>query len=188
MFYESNLAKKLNGNQLVESEELLITRTKSGDSKAFKQLYELHCGKVFALCLRMTGNKNKANDLTQDVFVRVWKNINSFRGESLFSTWIYRITVNVVLIDKRTENNFTKRFTGFHSTLINKLSSKQNSIKIDLENAIGKLPKQAKLIFIMHEIEGYKHEEIAEMLKISDGTSKAQLHRARKILRKELLK
>lgn len=188
MFYGSNLAEKLNGKQLVESEEFLISQSKSGDSKAFKRLYELYCGKVFALCLRMSGNTNKANDLTQDVFVRVWKNINSFRGESMFSTWIYRIAVNVVLIDKRTENNFTKRFLSIHSSIINKLSSIQNNNKIDLENAISKLPKKAKLIFIMHDIEGYKHEEIGEILKISEGTSKAQLHRARKILREELLK
>jgi len=173
----------------LDEENLLIKEAQEGGHSAFEKLYRLNVGKVYAICLRITVDRNKAEELTQDTFVRAWENLDSFRGESLFSTWLYRIAVNVTLIHMRSNRRRFARFSSL-SKLI-KLSSREehsSGIGIDIEKAITKLPLNAKMIFIMHDIEGYKHDEIAEMMSIAPGTTKAQLHRARSLLREALEK
>jgi RNA polymerase sigma-70 factor (ECF subfamily) len=165
-----------------------IRLAQQGDRSAFQLLFREHVGRVYALCVRTCGNASRAEELTQDVFVRTWEMIGSFRGESAFSSWLHRLTVNVVLASIRSDKRRTARIFGtddlepFETSADTTLSGRG----LDLEDAIRRLPTQARVIFVFHDIEGYKHEEIADKLGIAVGTSKAQLHRARKLLREVL--
>ena len=166
----------------------LVKKAQNGDRIAFGQIYHEHVGRVYAVCLRILADTHRAEELTQDVFVRAWDMIGSFRGESAFTTWLHRLAVNAVLNEIRTERRRTARVTGS-----NDLSSFDTGEKvsppgtaIDLEHAIGKLPPQARTIFVLHDIEGYQHEEIAQQMGLASGTTKAQLHRARILLREML--
>lgn len=159
-----------------------------GDRRAFEQLYRLHVGRVYALCLRIAADSGRAEELTQDVFVRVWEMIGSFRGESAFSSWLHRVTVNVVLVDIRSNRRRSARvfvtddLTAYDTTE----TESPPGAALDLESAIASLPPQARTTFVLHDIEGYRHEEIAELMGLATGTSKAQLHRARKLLKEVL--
>lgn len=169
----------------------LINACKTGDSIAFRSLYEKYSGRVYALALRMCGNNDIADDLTQEVFIKVWESISSFKGDSAFYSWLHRICINCFLMKLRTEKNYEKKICeSFNNSEGNSLmlAYTKDDYSLDMEKAIQKLPSQAKLIFILFEIEGYKHKEISQMLNIEEGTSKAHLHKARKILREELLK
>ena len=157
-----------------------------GDVRAFERLYRVNLPKVHSLVRRMTGGR-EADELTQDVFVRVWQKLGSFRGDSAFSTWLHRLAVNVVIERFRTENTRRQRHVDgeeIFDTL--PALSARGDLAMDFEAALGKLPDGAREIFVLHDVEGYKHHEIATMLDISAGTSKAQLHRARMILRRHL--
>ena len=164
-------------------ELMLITRVKQNDIQAFEQLYRLHSGRVFALCIRLTANRAIAEELAQEAFVRAWQKIRTFRGESSFASWLYRLTTNVVLSSMRKnqlrlvsiEDNFEA------DNLVNK--TLDNGKVRDIEQAIRKLPDGARKIFVLHDIEGYQHNEISEMTGLAIGTSKTQLHRARKLLK-----
>jgi RNA polymerase sigma-70 factor (ECF subfamily) len=166
----------------------VVQRAKTGDTAAFEELYHENLGRVYALCMRMTRNKTQAEDLTQEGFIRAWQKLNSFRGDSAFSTWLHRLTVNLVLTELKTQKRKTEKvFSTDDLTPFEKAGTTSNpGIGMDLERAIASLPSQARKIFVLYRIEGYKHEEIANMLKIATGTTKAQLHRARKMLRKVL--
>ncbi len=166
----------------------LVRRAQGGDVAAFEQLYREHEGRVYAVCLRMVASVSRAEELTQDVFVRVWQMLVSFRGESAFSSWLHRVAVNVVLADIRSTQRYQQRVTTIddlesydHETL-----PFNSGESIDLETAMARLPKQARAIFVLHDIEGYRHEEIAKSMGLAVGTTKAQLHRARKLLREVL--
>jgi RNA polymerase sigma-70 factor (ECF subfamily) len=161
----------------------------AGDRHAFERLYRLHVTRVFSLCARMVNDRTCAEDLTQDVFVRAWEKLHLFRGESAFGTWLHRLTMNVVLNDRKTEGRQRSRFEGDEEgDAIEHLPGRPQSPgdRMDLEMAISKLPKGARRIFTLHDVEGYKHEEIAEMLGVTTGATKAQLHRARLLLREAL--
>jgi RNA polymerase sigma-70 factor (ECF subfamily) len=137
--------------------------------------------------MRIVSDATRAGELTQDVFVRVWKTLPSFRGESAFSSWLHRVAVNVVLIDLRTEKRYQSRVATVDDLEPLEQPGQMNpGESLDLEEAISRLPKQARAIFVLHDIEGYRHEEIAEQLGLAVGTSKAQLHRARRLLREAL--
>ena len=172
-------------------EEKLINACKMGDPAAFKSLYDKYSGRVYALSLRMCGSDDIADDLTQEVFIKVWESISSFKGDSAFYSWLHRICINCFLMKLRTEKNYEKKIS---ESLNNSKSSSlmtaytNDDFSLDMEKAIQKLPSQAKLVFILFEVEGYKHKEISQMLNIEEGTSKAHLHKARKILREELVK
>jgi len=166
----------------------IVRRSQAGDVKAFEELYREHEGRVFAVCLRMIANTSRAEELTQDVFVRVWEMLGTFRGESAFSSWLHRVAVNVVLVNIRSQQRYQQRVTT-----VDDLESydRENSLSrpgesIDLETAMTRLPKQARAIFVLHDIEGYRHEEIAKSMGLAVGTTKGQLHRARKLLREVL--
>ncbi|QQS35829.1 MAG: RNA polymerase sigma factor [Ignavibacteriales bacterium] len=177
-------------SSLIDSpESAVVKEAQSGSHSAFEFLYKQNVGKIFAVCLRLIADRTRAEELTQDVFVRAWENLNSFRGESLFSTWLYRLAVNVVLVDMRTVKRRSLRFSGLSSLLkFTKKTEHNHGDSIDLEKAVSTLPEKARVVFVLHDVEGYKHEEISEMLGIAEGTTKAQLHRARKLLREVLVK
>ena len=161
----------------------------SGDRRAFERLYEQHVTRVYSLCARMVNDRTRAEELTQDVFVRAWEKIHLFRGEAAFGTWLHRMTVNVVLNARKSEGRQRSRYEDDEDgTRIDALPSRPLAPgdRMDLEQAIGRLPKGARRVFTLHDVEGYKHEEIAGMLGVTTGATKAQLHRARLLLREAL--
>ncbi|HKY96748.1 MAG TPA: RNA polymerase sigma factor [Gemmatimonadaceae bacterium] len=162
-----------------------------GDRKAFERLYRLHVNRVFTLCTRMCGSRVRGEELTQDVFVRAWEKLPQFRGDAQFSTWIHRVAVNIVLTDRKNEARNRKRMVEEEpereDTPLQRASVTPGyGDRMDITAAMETLPAGAKQIFVLHDIEGYKHEEIAEMCGITAGGSKAQLHRARLLLREAL--
>lgn len=165
-----------------------VKRAQGGDARAFEQLYRENADRVYALCLRLSGDSTRAEELTQDVFVRAWQRLGSFEGKSAFSTWLHRLAVNVVLGDKRSEKvRVAKVFaTDELESYERPGRSKDPGHAIDLERAIATLPPGARTVFVLHDVEGYRHEEIARMQGTAVGTCKAQLHRARKLLREVL--
>lgn len=168
------------------------TSAAAGDRQAFERLYRAHVNRVFSLCARMVADRARAEELTQDVFVRAWEKLHLFRGEASFATWLHRLAVNVVLNDRKTEGRRRSRFDeedeeagmdGFPGVVGMPLAPGE---LLDLEQAIARLPAGARRVFTLHDVEGYKHEEIAEMLGVTSGATKAQLHRARLLLREAL--
>ncbi len=161
----------------------------AGDRRAFERLYRANVGRIFSLCLRMVADRAQAEELTQDVFVRAWDKLSLFRGESAFSTWLHRMAVNVVLNQRKSSSRDRKRFGTDEEELdeiVHPRGTAMPGMRLDLEQAIGQLPPGARKIFVLHDVEGFRHEEIAEQLGITSGGSKAQLHRARMLLREKL--
>ncbi len=187
-------AKKQQGDRLSEAEA--IERAKQGDGQAFEVLYNLHKRRVYSLCLRMTANTAAAEDLTQEAFLQLFRKIGTFRGESAFSTWLHRMAVNVVLMQLRkkglpvvpledtmeTEEESPRKEPGADDP---RLSGSID--RMQLQRSIAGLPPGYRMIFLLHDVEGYEHNEIAEMVGCSIGNSKSQLHKARMKLR-EILK
>lgn len=165
-----------------------IERAKKGDVSAYEDLYHENVGRVYAICLRMTRNRPQAEDLTQEVFIRAWQKLDTFKGDSLFSTWLHRLTTNVVLNAIKSQKSRVANEIAVEDLSSLESSSKSTSSNraMDIEKAISDLPDQARKVFILYQIEGYKHTEIAKMLGVATGTTKVQLHRARKILREVL--
>ena len=171
------------------SPDLTVRRAQQGETAAFEQLYHAHVGRVYALCLRLCGDAARAEELTQDVFVRAWEKLGSFQGKSAFSTWLHRLAVNVVLGDRRSEGVRVHRVFNTDEPEKYETPGGRTSdpgTAMDLERAIAGLPPGARAVFVLHDVEGYKHEEIAEMQGSAVGTCKAQLHRARRLLREAL--
>ena len=167
--------------------DLAVRRAQQGDAAAFEELYRTHAGRVHALCLRLEGDQARAEELTQDVFVRAWERLGTFRGESAFGTWLHRLAVNVVLADRRTLWRRGRRllFTD-DPAAFERPGEAASGSSGDLETAIAGLPRGARTVFVLHDVEGYTHEEIARLSGIAEGTSKAQLFRARRLLREAL--
>lgn len=160
-----------------------------GDRRAYERIYRSHVGKVYSLCVRMSGSRERAEELTQDVFVRAWEKLPQFRGESLFSTWLHRLAVNVVLNARKSDGRQLARRSDTEEEGMDGFVSARQAYpgdRLDLEAAIASLPAGARRVFVLHDVEGYKHEEIAEQLGVTAGGSKAQLHRARMLLREAL--
>jgi RNA polymerase sigma-70 factor (ECF subfamily) len=187
-------ARKLKGQELTEAEA--IERAKQGDPAAFEILYDLHKRRVYSLCLRMTANTAEAEDLTQEAFLQLFRKIGTFRGESAFSTWLHRMAVNVVLMRLRkkglplvpldetieAEDEAPKKELGAPDKVL------AGSLdRMELQRAVEALPPGYRSIFVLHDVEGYEHNEIATLVGCSIGNSKSQLHKARMKLR-ELLK
>ena len=166
----------------------LVRRAQAGDQKAFRDLYHQLAGRVYALCLRLTGDAGAAEERTQDVFVRAWDKLRSFRGESAFSSWLHRLAVNVVMNERRTTFRREQRVTPVAAPEVLERGKGEPMVGlgIDLERAIAALPEGAREVFVLYDIEGYTHAEIGEMTGIAEGTSKAQLFRARHLLREKL--
>jgi RNA polymerase sigma-70 factor, ECF subfamily len=178
------------------SEAQAIERAKQGDAEAFEALYNLHKRRVYSLCLRMTANTAAAEDLTQEAFLQLFRKIGTFRGESAFSTWLHRMSVNVVLMQLRKkglpvvpleENLETEEETPRKELGADDPRLAGSIDRMQLQRSIASLPPGYRMIFLLHDVEGYEHNEIAEMVGCSIGNSKSQLHKARMKLR-EILK
>jgi RNA polymerase sigma-70 factor, ECF subfamily len=169
-----------------------IARAKTGDVEAFERLYRTHVGRVHALVRRLAGNdrRNGPEELVQDVFVRAFEKLHTFRGESAFSTWLYRLAVNVVIETKRSEIRREARLSSEDALaeLPERSGQRAPATAVDLERAIAALPDGARTVLVLFDIEGYTHDEIALLLEVTPGTSKSQLHRARRLMREALEK
>jgi len=182
-------------SEMTEAEAIRLAQ--QGDAGAFERIYRLHSRRVYALCLRMVGNTAEAEDLAQDAFLQLFRKIGTFRGESAFSTWLHRLAVNVVLMklrkktlpetsleestDPEDESSGPRREIGAPDLLLS------GSIdRVHLERAIEQLPPGYRQVFVLHDVQGYEHNEIAGLMECSIGNSKSQLHKARMRLR-ELL-
>ncbi len=159
----------------------------SGDARAFERLYHTHAARIHGLVRRML-DTDEADDLTQDIFVRAWDKLPTFRGEAAFGTWLHRLAVNVVLARRKTVGVERGRFKDGDGA-IDELAGRRETpeMTLDFEEAIGHLPDGARQVFLLHDVAGYKHEEIAELLGVVPGTSKSQLHHARMALRRHLV-
>lgn len=157
-----------------------------GDTSAFERVYRTHMSRVHSLVRRMLG-PGEADEVTQDVFVRTWQKLHTFRGDAAFGTWLHRLAVNVVIERRRSYAVQRDRMTD-DDTALERVTTPpaRADLTVDFEHAIEELPSGAREIFVLHDVEGYKHREIAALLDITSGTSKRQLHRARMLLRKRL--
>jgi RNA polymerase sigma-70 factor (ECF subfamily) len=178
------------------SEADLLAQAQAGDHRAFAQLYSLHKKRIYSLCMRMVGNTAEAEDMTQETFLQLHRKIATFRGDSAFSTWLHRLAINVVLMQLRKKGlslismdeamepdpkgSSGRGFGARDTTLAGSID------RLALERAVGNLPAGYRLVFVLHDIEGYEHHEIASMLDCSVGNSKSQLHKARLSLREAL--
>jgi RNA polymerase sigma-70 factor (ECF subfamily) len=166
-----------------ESEAADVALAAAGDQRAFERLYRLHVARIHSLTRRMTGFEGDPDELTQDVFVRAWERLGTFRGEAAFGTWLHRLAVNVILNWRRSAA--AERRWIEDGADVDLLASTRfgRAERMDLEHAIAQLPPGARQVFVLHDVEGFKHEEIAGMMGVTAGTTKAQLHRARMLLR-----
>ena len=172
--------------QGMNDEQLWVKQAQAANSQAFEALYRLHVGKIYGLCLRMTGNASEAEDCTQEAFIQAWKKLDKFRGESSFGTWMHKVAVNSVLGRMRKSRREQDRIR-----LVGEIDQQRESIGDsagiqDLEQAINELPRGARHVFVLQAVYGYTHEETGDMLGIAAGTSKAQLHRAKRLLVQQL--
>ncbi len=162
-----------------------VRRAAAGDLEAFERLYRFHVAKVHGLVRRMLG-EDLADEVTQDVFVRAWKKLGTFRGDAAFGTWLHRVAVNLVLAKRKELGMRKARFHDDGERALADVSGsrpERATTRIELEAALQTLPDGAREVFVLHDVEGYRHREIAEMLGVTTGTTKAQLHRARMMLR-----
>ncbi|HEV2018735.1 MAG TPA: sigma-70 family RNA polymerase sigma factor [Gemmatimonadaceae bacterium] len=166
-----------------------VRRAQTGDVDAFELLYREHSPRIYALCLRLkAGDKSDATELLQDVFIKAWRRLDTFRGDCAFVSWLHRLAVNTMLENARSDQRRTARVLPMEDTsrLAGAARSSGVESRMDMETAIASLPKGARLAFVLHDVEGYQHQEIADQLSVTVGTVKAQLHRARRLLRERL--
>jgi len=163
-----------------------IARAQRSDAGAFERLYRMHVDRVYGLCLRMTGNASEAEDCAQEAFIQAWNKLDLFRGDSAFSTWLHRIAVNAVLGRMRKSKREQDRMHAAMEQAPAPLSTGDSGDMRDLSEAVNRLPEGARHVFVLYAVYGYSHEETGAMLDIAPGTSKAQLHRARRLLAQQL--
>jgi RNA polymerase sigma-70 factor (ECF subfamily) len=169
-----------------QAERVDVASAQNGDTRAFERLYRTHVTRILGLVRRMMGSDH-AHEVTQDVFVRAWEKIGTFRGEAAFGTWLYRVAVSVVLHRRNALRVERGRIQDDEEALEAAPARPSTAdLGMDFERAVEKLPGGARMVFLLHDVEGFKHEEIAVMLGVTSGTTKAQLHRARMILRQHL--
>ena len=176
---------------LSATEKQWVDKARAGDQLAFEKLYRSHCDRIYGLCWRMCGgDRALAEDMVQEAFVRAWNKLHLFKGESKFGTWLHRLAVNVVLSDRRIRVKRIQREQEFDDNVERVQVGDRNvfaGLSKDLEAAISRLPERARTVLVLYDIEGYQHNEIAELTGMAVGSSKAQLHRARKMVQ-EILK
>ena len=171
---------------VISEEAVWIRRAQQSDSRAFEKLYRMHIDKVYGLCLRMTGSVAEAEDCAQEAFIQAWSKLSKFRGESAFATWLHRIAVNAVLGRMRKSKREQDRIQVASEISPAPASIGDNANLRDLSDAVDRLPEGARHAFVLTAVYGYSHEESSNMLGIAVGTSKAQLHRARRLLSQQL--
>ena len=180
-----------------DAERALVARAQRGDVAAFEALYRTNAARVYALSLRLTGDRREAGELTQDVFVHAWERLTTFRGDAAFATWLHRICINTLFMRARGDQRRAARIrivgddedrevspaAGYREGHAPPVDVDQ---AVDLERAIAALPPGARRVFVLHDLLGYRHDEIAELTGLAEGTLRAQLHRARKLLMEAL--
>ena len=178
-----------------DAERALVDRARGGDVGAFEALYRANVGRVYALALRLTADQLEATELTQDVFVHAWRRLATFRGDAAFATWLHRIALNSLFMRVRGDRRRAARIhaTGDEPSEEQPTTSHEGHARVidveqavDLERAIAALPPGARRVFVLHDIVGYRHDEIAQLTGLAEGTLRAQLHRARKLLMEAL--
>ncbi|MFT6015248.1 MAG: RNA polymerase sigma-70 factor (ECF subfamily) [Patiriisocius sp.] len=183
---EAILAESMADEKELEraQERALVERARQNDSLAYERLYEMHIGRVFALCVRLCNDRDMAEDLAQEAFVLAWRKLDSFRGDSAFGSWLYRITTNTVLSYLRKQKPFRNMLDI--DDIEDEGQKEDIGLRMSLNDAIAELPNGARVVFVLYSLEGYTHDEIAGLLGIAQGSSKAQLHRARQLLQAKL--
>jgi RNA polymerase sigma-70 factor (ECF subfamily) len=171
---------------MVADEAAWIRQAQRSDARAFEALYRMHVDKVYGLCLRMTGNVSEAEDCAQDAFIQAWNKLGKFRGDSAFATWLHRIAVNTVLGRIRKSKREQDRIQAVSDAATLSFIKDDAGELRDLSDAVNRLPSGARHVFVLHAVYGYSHDETGTMLGIAEGTSKAQFHRARRLLRQQL--
>jgi len=190
--WQGNLAAAAETEPAPLSDHALAIAAGEGDMQAFELLYERHHRRVYSLCLRMTQNPVEAEDLAQEAFIQLFRKIGSFRGDSAFTTWLHRLTVNQCLMHFRKKSVKLEKTTEEGDTPVQIVRGTENPNsmpvldRIALDNALKQLPTGYRTVFVLHDVEGHEHEEIAKILGVAVGTSKSQLHKARMKLRKIL--
>ena len=171
-------------NRVTENNlQALICASQSGDRAAFQALYQMHCKRVYALCLRLTGQPAMAEEATQEVFVQVWRKLDSFRGDSQFNTWLHSVASKVTISYLRTQKSVWQSLFNIEESGVDSMPAESSSDEVDLDSYIVRLPERARIVFVLHAIEGYRHEEIADLMNIAVGSSKAQFHRAKQLIK-----
>jgi RNA polymerase sigma-70 factor (ECF subfamily) len=173
-------------SDIAVDERAWILKAQRSDARAFEALYRLHVDKIYGLCLRMTGNVSEAEDCTQEAFIQAWMKIAKFRGDSAFATWLHRIAVNAVLGRIRKSKREQDRIQAVSNVEPARVATGDTGELRDLAKAVDRLPERARHVFVLNAVYGYSHAEAAGMLGIAAGTSKAQLHRARRLLMQQL--
>ena len=172
----------------VASESELVDRARRGDLDAFEALYRSHVGRVYAVCVRMTGDRPTAEELTQETFVRAWQRLGTFRGDAALSTWLHRVAVNIVLAHNRATSRRPEGHADSEDAVLGRHAPERvrPDVAVDLERAIASLPPRAREVFVLHDVEGHTHDEVSGLTGMAVGTLKAHLHRARRLLREAL--
>ena len=185
--YSDYSPQMISADEIALSDEAdWIAQAQRADARAFESLYRLHIDRVYGLCLRMTGNVTEAEDCAQEAFIQAWNKLDKFRGDSAFSTWIHRIAVNAVLGRIRKSKREHDRIQIAAEVGPSPVSMGDGGELRDLSEAVDRLPEGARHVFVLNAVYGYSHEEAGNMLGIATGTSKAQLHRARRLLSQQL--
>ena len=182
------------GDTASMSDDVLVARLKRGEQSALNELYQNHGKRVYALCTRLSGDAEIAEDITQEVFVQVWQKIHNFHGNSKFSTWLHSVASNIAIGHMRKQKSWWRSWFGSDEQNENELAkikttddeSDYGLSRSGLDKHIAQLPEQARIVFVLFAIEGWRHEEISKELKIAVGSSKAQYHRAKKLLQQAL--
>ncbi|MBT0586919.1 RNA polymerase sigma factor [Alteromonas oceanisediminis] len=160
----------------------VIAAAQQGDKAAYKQLYETYVGRVYALCLRLTGERTMAEDATQEVFIQLWRKLSNYNGQSQFTTWLHSVTSNIAISYIRKQKGWFQRTFNIEDSPVMDDSDAGSAGDVELDRYILRLPERARHVFVLHAIEGYRHEEIADLLNMAVGSSKAQFHRAKQLL------
>lgn len=181
--------RRPDADSVAESDDdRLVARARAGNVQAFEALYRQNSGRIYALCLRLAGDAGVAEECAQETFITAWQKLEGFRGDSAFSSWLYRIAVNTVMGSFRKQGRRERHVRPVEEGEWERIedNAAETGVGMDLEAAIAALPDGARNVFVLHDVEGHRHEEIAELAGIAVGTSKAQLHRARRLLRERL--
>ena len=176
----------ISSTDVLADESALIQQAQRSNARAFEALYRLHIDKVYGICLRMTGNVSEAEDCAQEAFIQAWNKLEKFRGDSAFSTWLHRIAVNSVLGRMRKSKREQDRIMAVTESAPPTVATGDTGDMRDLSEAVDRLPQGARHVFVLHAVYGYSHDETGDMLGIAAGTSKAQLHRAKRLLAQQL--
>ncbi|MCF2947668.1 RNA polymerase sigma factor [Paraglaciecola aquimarina] len=168
---------------VTESDLDLIRSVQNGDKRAYNILYQEYIGQVYGLCYRLTGEKMLAEDAAQEVFIQLWRKISNFKGDSKFSTWLHTVTSNITISYLRKQKGWMQKMFNLEDSVAMNEPAEESVGKVDLESYVVKLPERARIVFVLHAIEGYRHEEIAQMTNMAVGSSKAQFHRAKQLLK-----